>query len=47
MTTLQILITQPQPGDVLIFSTGRTSQIESALETLQHRTRGFGTKIPI
>ena len=36
---------QPLPGDVLIFFTGQ-DEIESALETLQHRTRGFGTKIP-
>ena len=46
VTTLQIHITQPLPGDVLIFFTGQ-DEIESALETLQHRTRGFGTKIPI
>eukprot|EP00964_Phaeocystis_antarctica_P028937 scaffold16299_cov63-Phaeocystis_antarctica.AAC.2 len=45
VTTLQIHITQPLPGDVLIFFTGQ-DEIESALETLQHRTRGFGTKIP-
>ena len=30
---------------MLIFFTGQ-DEIESALETLQHRTRGFGTKIP-
>lgn len=45
VTTLQVHITQPLPGDVLIFFTGQ-DEIESALETLQHRTRGFGTKIP-
>ena len=45
VTTLQIHITQPLPGDILIFFTGQ-DEIESALETLQHRTRGFGTKIP-
>ena len=46
VTTLQIHITQPLPGNVLIFFTGQ-DEIESALETLQHRTRGVGTKIPI
>ena len=46
VTTLQIHITQPLPGDVLIFFTGQ-DEIESALETLQHRTRGVGTKILI
>ena len=46
VTTLQIHITQPLPGNVLIFFTGQ-DEIESALETLLHRTRGFGTKIPI
>ena len=45
MTTLQIIITQPQPGDMLNFFTGQ-DEVESALET-QHRTRGFGTKILI
>ena len=46
VTTLQIHITQPLPGNVLIFFTGQ-DEIESALETLLHRTRGFGTKILI
>ena len=41
-----IHITQPLPRDVLIFFTGQ-DEIESALVTLQHRTRGFGTNIPI
>ena len=39
-------ITQPLPGNVLSFFTGQ-DEIESALETLLHRTRGFGTKILI
>ena len=45
VTTLQVHITQPLPGDILIFFTGQ-DEIESALETLQQRTRGFGTRIP-
>ena len=40
----QIHITQP-PGDVLVFFTGQ-DEIEAAVEALQQRTRGFGTKIP-
>ncbi|EOD26794.1 hypothetical protein EMIHUDRAFT_457294 [Emiliania huxleyi CCMP1516] len=43
VTVLQIHITQG-PGDILVFFTGQ-DEIESAQETLQHRTRGFGTKI--
>eukprot|EP00308_Calcidiscus_leptoporus_P000324 CAMPEP_0119379980 /NCGR_PEP_ID=MMETSP1334-20130426/54975_1 /TAXON_ID=127549 /ORGANISM="Calcidiscus leptoporus, Strain RCC1130" /LENGTH=1061 /DNA_ID=CAMNT_0007399645 /DNA_START=58 /DNA_END=3243 /DNA_ORIENTATION=+ len=43
VTVLQIHITQAA-GDVLVFFTGQ-EEIESAQETLQHRTRGFGTKI--
>jgi len=44
VTILQIHITQ-DPGDILVFFTGQ-DEIESAQETLQTRTRGFGTKIP-
>ena len=44
ITVLQIHITQGA-GDILVFFTGQ-DEIESAQETLQHRTRGFGTKIP-
>jgi len=43
VTILQIHITQGH-GDILVFFTGQ-DEIESALETLAHRTRGFGTKI--
>eukprot|EP00962_Isochrysis_galbana_P016389 scaffold4687_cov117-Isochrysis_galbana.AAC.9 len=43
VTVLQIHITQG-PGDILVFFTGQ-DEIESAQETLQHRTRGFGTRI--
>jgi|TARA_B100000524_G_scaffold1577_2_gene970 pre-mRNA-splicing factor ATP-dependent RNA helicase DHX16 len=43
VTVLQIHITQG-PGDILVFLTGQ-DEIESAQETLQQRTRGFGTKI--
>ena len=41
---MQVHITQSLPGDILVFFTGQ-DEIESAQETLQHRTRGFGTKI--
>ena len=44
ITVLQIHITQPK-GDILVFFTGQ-DEIESALEALTQRTRGFGTKIP-
>ena len=44
ITILQIHITQA-PGDILVFFTGQ-DEIEAAMETLQQRTRGFGTKIP-
>ena len=39
--------TSPSPPapELLVFFTGQ-EEIESAQETLQHRTRGFGTKIP-
>ena len=46
VTVLQIHITQPAgSGDILVFFTGQ-EEIESAQRPLQHRTRGFGTKIP-
>eukprot|EP00966_Prymnesium_polylepis_P210965 4885311-Prymnesium_polylepis.1 len=44
VTVLQIHITQ-DPGDILVFFSGQ-DEIEQAMETLAHRTRGFGTKIP-
>lgn len=45
VTALQIHVTQPPgDGDILIFLTGQ-EEIETAEETLKHRTRGLGTKI--
>ena len=44
VTTLQTHITQPLPGDVLVFLTGQ-EEIEAAVEILQQRTRGLGTRI--
>ncbi|KAL7002826.1 Pre-mRNA-splicing factor ATP-dependent RNA helicase DEAH1, partial [Sarracenia purpurea var. burkii] len=46
VTALQIHVTQePGDGDILVFLTGQ-EEIETAEETLKHRTRGLGTKIP-
>jgi pre-mRNA-splicing factor ATP-dependent RNA helicase DHX16 len=44
VTTLQIHVTQPTPGDVLVFLTGQ-DDIEAAVEALNERIRGLGTKI--
>lgn len=45
ITALQIHVTQPPgDGDILIFLTGQ-EEIETAEESLKHRTRGLGTKI--
>jgi pre-mRNA-splicing factor ATP-dependent RNA helicase DHX16 len=44
MATLQIHVTQPVPGDILVFLTGQ-EEIEAAAESLTTRTRGLGTKI--
>ncbi|XP_042002540.1 pre-mRNA-splicing factor ATP-dependent RNA helicase DEAH1-like isoform X2 [Salvia splendens] len=45
VTALQIHVTQPPgDGDILVFFTGQ-EEIETAEETLKHRTRGLGTKI--
>jgi pre-mRNA-splicing factor ATP-dependent RNA helicase DHX16 len=44
VTTLQIHVTQPVPGDILIFMTGQ-EEIEAAAEMLTMRTRGLGSKI--
>ncbi|CAN0896834.1 Pre-mRNA-splicing factor ATP-dependent RNA helicase DEAH1 [Linum grandiflorum] len=44
VTVLQIHVTQA-PGDILVFFTGQ-EEIETAEETLKHRTKGLGTKIP-
>ena len=37
-------MTQPLPGDILVFLTGQ-EEIETAEEMLKQRTRGLGTKI--
>lgn len=45
ITALQIHVTQPPgDGDILVFLTGQ-EEIETAEESLKHRTRGLGTKI--
>jgi len=44
ITSLQIHITQPVPGDILVFLTGQ-EDIEAAVQKLQIRTRGMGNKI--
>ena len=44
VTILQIHITQPVPGDILVFLTGQ-EEIETTVEILNHRTKGLGSKI--
>jgi len=44
VTTLQIHISEPTPGDILIFLTGQ-EEIEAARESLVQRTRGLGSRI--
>jgi pre-mRNA-splicing factor ATP-dependent RNA helicase DHX16 len=44
VTILQIHVTQPVPGDILVFLTGQ-EEIESAVEILNQRTKGLGSKI--
>lgn len=44
VTVLQIHITQPLPGDILVFFTGQ-EEIETAVEILNQRTRGLGSRI--
>ena len=44
VTCLQIHITQPVPGDILVFMTGQ-EEIDAAVEALQKRTAGLGSKI--
>jgi pre-mRNA-splicing factor ATP-dependent RNA helicase DHX16 len=44
VTVLQIHITQPLPGDVLVFLTGQ-DEIETAVEILNQRTKGLGSRI--
>lgn len=44
VTILQIHITQPVPGDILVFLTGQ-EEIETAAEILNLRTKGLGSRI--
>ena len=44
MSILQIHITQPLPGDILVFLTGQ-EEIETCVEVLNLRTKGLGSKI--
>ena len=45
LTVLQVHITQPLEGDILVFLTGQ-QDIEEATDLIQSRTRGLGSKIP-
>jgi pre-mRNA-splicing factor ATP-dependent RNA helicase DHX16 len=44
VTVLQIHVTQPVPGDILVFLTGQ-EEIETATEILTQRTKGLGSRI--
>jgi pre-mRNA-splicing factor ATP-dependent RNA helicase DHX16 len=44
VSILQIHITQPVPGDILVFLTGQ-EEIETCVEVLNLRTKGLGSKI--
>ena len=44
VSVLQIHITQPVPGDILVFLTGQ-EEIETATEILTLRTKGLGSRI--
>eukprot|EP01040_Poterioochromonas_malhamensis_P002884 gene2884-3068_t len=44
VSILQIHITQPLPGDILVFLTGQ-EEIETVVEILNFRTKGLGSKI--
>ena len=44
VTILQIHVTQPMPGDILVFLTGQ-EEIEMAHDMLMQRTKGLGKKI--
>jgi len=44
VTILQIHISQPIPGDILVFFTGQ-EEIETAVEILAKRTQGLGSRI--
>ena len=45
VTCLQIHITQPLDGDILVFLTGQ-EEIETAAEILSERARNLGSRIP-
>ncbi|KAJ1434750.1 P-loop containing nucleoside triphosphate hydrolase protein [Ochromonadaceae sp. CCMP2298] len=44
VSILQIHVTQPVPGDILVFLTGQ-EEIETCAEILTQRTKGLGSKI--
>ena len=44
VTVLQCHVSQPTPGDILVFLTGQ-DEIETAEEALRQRTRGAGSKL--
>ncbi|CAM9482708.1 unnamed protein product [Ectocarpus fasciculatus] len=44
VTCLQIHVTQPVPGDILVFLTGQ-EEIDTAAEILVQRTKGLGSRI--
>jgi len=44
VTILQVHVTQPIPGDILVFLTGQ-EEIETAVEILNIRTKGLGSRI--
>lgn len=44
VSILQIHLTQPLPGDILVFLTGQ-EEIDTVQEVLQERTRQIGTKM--
>jgi pre-mRNA-splicing factor ATP-dependent RNA helicase DHX16 len=44
VSVLQIHVSQPVPGDILVFLTGQ-EEIETVAEILNHRTKGLGTRI--
>jgi len=45
ITSLQVHVTQPLGGDILVFLTGQ-EDIEEAAEMLQSRMRGLGSRVP-
>ncbi|KIH43927.1 hypothetical protein ANCDUO_26060 [Ancylostoma duodenale] len=44
VTVMQIHLTQPLPGDILVFLTGQ-EEIESVMEALMEKTKALGSKI--